>query len=53
MTLIFYSLIIQGYNQTLKQDDLWPLIPENRSENVIPCFEEHWNKEMEKTKRLV
>ena len=34
MYLILYSLIKQGYKQTLEQDDLWPLTPENRSENV-------------------
>ena len=35
-------MILKGYKKTLEEEDMWDLIPDNRSENVVKQFDANW-----------
>ena len=45
------GLIVQGYKQDLREEDLWNLNLEDHSVNVIPVFQKYWNRELVKKER--
>lgn len=47
----FDGLVLLGYKKPLEQTDLWDLSPDNSSHAIVPIFEKHWLKSVEKSKK--
>ncbi|XP_074867332.1 ATP-binding cassette sub-family C member 6 isoform X3 [Carettochelys insculpta] len=47
----FSGLVWKGYWQPLQADDLWALMEENSSEEIVSQFEREWKKYCNRTKR--
>ncbi|XP_075755489.1 multidrug resistance-associated protein 1 isoform X5 [Pelodiscus sinensis] len=47
----FSGLVWKGYWQPLEADDLWSLMKENSSEEIVSQFEREWNKYCNRTKQ--
>lgn len=47
----FDRLILQGYKKPLEQNDLWDISPKYSSREIVPVFENHWNRTVEKCKK--
>lgn len=47
----FDGLIAQGYKKPLEQSDLWDISRDNSTKEIVPLFENHWLKSVEKGKR--
>ena len=45
-------MIVKGYKKTLINDDMWDLIPENRSENVVKQFDAKWIPIVEEKQKI-
>ena len=52
-TFLPCSLVKKGYRKALERKDLWSLNPCDASEDVVPKFERHWNKELNTSLWLV
>ena len=46
-----YSMVVKGYKNALTAADLWNLNPKDKSKNVMPMFDAHWQYELAKCKR--
>ncbi len=46
---MFASMIVKGYRHPLMFDDMWDLMPRDKSETVITKFEKQWQKQVKKT----
>ena len=41
----------KGYRKPLEDEDLWSLDYSNSSGSIVPKFEKHWKKALEKVKK--
>ncbi len=39
----FISLMFRGYSRPLEYEDLYDLPEKDKTQNIYPIFEKHWN----------
>ena len=44
------SMVVTGFKRPLTRDDLWSLMPDDKSSYVVPRFLHEWTKERNKAK---
>ncbi|XP_053393097.1 multidrug resistance-associated protein 1-like isoform X3 [Mercenaria mercenaria] len=48
----FSSLVVLGYKRALEKTDLWNLNPSDKCKNIMPKFDKHLQKELNRCKRV-
>ncbi|XP_060581167.1 multidrug resistance-associated protein 1-like isoform X5 [Ruditapes philippinarum] len=48
----FSSLVVLGYKRPLEKTDLWNLNPSDKCKNVMPKFDKHLQKELNRCRRV-
>ena len=46
--LCFYSVVVMAYKKTIREDELWVLNDNDRSETLVPAFDKRWQEQVAK-----
>lgn len=47
----FDALAWKGFKKPLETSDLWSMNPEDTASEIIPKFDKHWNKRVQKCEK--